>query len=144
MRYITDSIDVRADDSVFDDVIEFIVERAARAGLSNEEQKQMRLAAEELFGNIIDHAYEDTGDVTVSAGQDDAGTDFVMSFCDHGVPFDPTAVSAPKAAESIKDLKVGGLGIFLAGELTDEMTYRYDGGNILTAVKYIKRQENRS
>ena len=60
----------------------------------------------------------------------------MITFIDTGVAFNPLEAPEPDISLSADMRKDGGLGIFLARKLVDEMTYeRVDGRNILRMKK---------
>ena len=62
----------------------------------------------------------------------------VITFIDHGVPYDPLAKDDPDVTLSITEREIGGLGIFMVKKSMDDMVYEYQNGqNILTIRKRI-------
>lgn len=139
-RYFgSDSFTAAARNDSLGAVNEFILSRAERFGASKQERNEIRLSVEEIFGNIVDYAYEDAdGVVEIDIDTDDPRGMFSVTFRDAGAPFDPTAVGAPKLTSDTGQRQVGGLGIYLAKQMTDEIVYEYrDGKNVLTMRKRI-------
>lgn len=137
----TDSLCVNAEDKELSAVISFITGKAESAGLSEKRTADLRLCTEEIFGNIIDYAYGDrTGKVTVEVCIDRERNALVIRFTDQGQPFDPFSREAADIPDTVDELSVGGLGIFLTRQLADEMSYEYDNANILTLVMKIKEE----
>lgn len=136
----TDSITVNADNEDLHVVTNFVTEKAKRAGIEPKRTSSLRLAAEEIFGNIIDYAYPDgKGKVIITVRTDRELNTLSMTFKDFGKPFDPTQKAVPDIPGTTKDMKVGGLGIYFTKELTDSISYTYDNANILTlSVNIIK------
>ena len=98
----------------------------------------MYLAAEEVFVNICNYAYDLTGDVEVKIIK---GERIVFGFTDIGKEFDPTA-DVIEIEDYDHDNAVGGLGRFLAFTLADDYSYEYtDGKNILKL--YFKNEVNK-
>ena len=100
---------------------------------------QLNIAIDELFGNIARYAYESgEGPATVRVEVKEQPTCVIITFIDHGVPFDPLAMDAPDTTLSAKDRRIGGLGIFMVKKSMDNITYEYkDGMNILTIHKHL-------
>jgi anti-sigma regulatory factor (Ser/Thr protein kinase) len=98
--------------------------------------RQLTMATEEIFVNIAHYAYPGkTGEVTVRAGR--AGTAFVLQYEDEGEAFDPLQWPSPDTKAEIKDRGVGGLGIYLIRQLTDQAVYaRLEGKNQLTIYSW--------
>ena len=103
---------------------------------------QMRLAVvvEELYVNIASYAYAPgTGDATIRIEAERDPLTIVITLIDSGVPYDPLQKPDPDVTLAAKDRKIGGLGIFMAKKIMDEMKYqRKDGRNILTVRKRLE------
>ncbi|WP_407414697.1 ATP-binding protein [Methanobrevibacter sp.] len=89
------------------------------------------LAVEELFVNIVNYSNADYIIVNV-----DYDGDLTIEFIDNGIEFDPTSHESSKKSGDINEVEVGGLGILLAKDYADEMTYTYENGeNHLKVIK---------
>ena len=98
---------------------------------------QIELAVEEIYGNIANYAYPNGGGKAEIILQKN-NKQFVMTFKDSGVPYDPLAKPDPDTTLSASERKIGGLGIFLVKKNMDDVTYEYkDGYNILTITKNL-------
>ncbi len=100
-------------------------------------QSLLSVAMEEILSNIVHYAYGmGIGSLTVrtEALADACGA--MITFMDTGIAFNPLEAPEPDVSLSAEERKAGGLGIFLARKMVDEMTYeRVDGRNILKIVK---------
>ena len=66
----------------------------------------------------------------------------IITFIDHGKPYDPLAGKDPDVSLGADEREIGGLGVFLVKKTMDEITYEYkDGHNILRIRK--KMQEGK-
>ena len=103
-------------------------------------QMQIDIAVDELFGNIAQYAYDPlTGPATVRVEVDDDPMAVIITFIDHGKPYDPLAVKEPDITLNAEDREVGGLGVFLVKKTMDEITYEYKNGqNILKIRKNMQ------
>ncbi|MEI7638991.1 MAG: ATP-binding protein [Syntrophus sp. (in: bacteria)] len=112
-------------------------------GMAAEKIPRVQLAVEEALVNIIRYAYEgQAGDVELRGGIADDQR-FVIEILDSGIPFDVYTLPKPDIHCSIKDRKVGGLGVFLIQRMVDELLYRREGDkNVLTM--FICRNNGRS
>lgn len=62
----------------------------------------------------------------------------VITFIDHGIPYDPLRKNDPDITLTSEEREIGGLGIFMVKKTMDEITYEYrDGQNILRIRKNI-------
>ena len=104
--------------------------------ISDEIKAQLLLIAEELFVNICSYAYGGKeGDITVAFETD--AENVTLTFTDSGKPFDPTA-NVVDINDYDHENSIGGLGCFLAFELSDVYSYSYlDGKNILKITKRL-------
>lgn len=105
------------------------------AGCPEDARMQLAVAVEEIFVNIANYAYEGKpGSATINIKADAHKAS--VSFADSGFPYDPLKKEDPNIEQAAEDRPIGGLGIFLVKEMSDEVTYeRRDDMNILTIVK---------
>ena len=102
-------------------------------------QMAICVAIEEVFVNIAHYAYpESVGDMTLHIGLDEESRAITFRVTDKGVPFDPLKRPDPDITLSAEEREIGGLGIFIAKNTMDSLTYAYENGeNILTMIKKI-------
>lgn len=113
----------------------FVKSLLCRIGVESKMAKKLQLGVEEAVVNVIDYAYPPgtQGTITLNASYDRRQLRFVIT--DTGVPFDPTLSLLPDITLNAEDRPIGGLGILLMRELTDDISYeRTDGKNILTLI----------
>jgi sigma-B regulation protein RsbU (phosphoserine phosphatase) len=118
-------------------VFDFLKEHLDARGCSARNQAQIKLAAEEIFVNVANYAYNpNVGPVTVRlAVKGDVAT---VTFIDNGVPYDPTAKPDPDVTLPAVERSIGGLGIYMAKNSMDSVSYEYkDGQNVLHMQKRI-------
>ena len=120
-------------------VTDFVNEELEKLDCPMKAQIQIDVAIDELFGNIAHYAYNpNVGPATlrVEVVQDPMAV--VLTFIDHGIPYDPVAKEDPDIKLSAEERKIGGLGIYMVKKSMDEITYEYkDGQNILRIKKNI-------
>lgn len=93
----------------------------------SEHTKQIIVACEEIFANIVNYSGAD--EVAFRCRQ--SGDTWSISFADNGIEFDP--VTADQVDRVFEDLEFGGMGINIARTISRDMVYsRSDGKNILT------------
>ena len=120
-------------------VVRDFVSRLIRASrLAREEENKVILAVDEAVTNIIEHGYRDGPgivevEVRVTTGK------LVVQLRDHAPPFDPTSVPPPDLTRPLELRPLGGMGVYLTRELTDEIRHRSPEGwsNELTLIKRI-------
>ena len=99
------------------------------------------IAAEELFVNVCHYAYPEStsdnpGEVRISFEYSPNPPSLTVQIADDGVPYNPLDKPDAVTPDDIADVPIGGLGILMAKQSVDEMTYERKGGsNILTIVK---------
>ena len=94
-------------------------------------------ALEEVFVNVAKYAYKGEGAVEVSLSNEKDSVRFV--FRDAGKQFNPLDWPDPKITADSDERDIGGLGIYMAKNIMDEVLYEYvDGCNVLTLVKNRK------
>ncbi|MBO4880389.1 MAG: anti-sigma factor antagonist [Firmicutes bacterium] len=120
-------------------VFSFVDEHLETMGFSPKAQMQIDVAVEEIFTNIALYAYAPgSGTAKVRFEKEADPPAAVITFLDRGVPYDPLERSDPDIALSADDREIGGLGIFMAKKLMDDVSYDYkDGQNILTLKKNL-------
>lgn len=95
-------------------------------------------AVDECVTNIIEHGYgQQPGPIEIEIER--VGDTLTIELRDRAPLFDPTGVPVPDLTLPLEQREPGGLGVYLARRLVDEMRYRAlpDGGNELTLIKHI-------
>lgn len=114
---------------------------AAEAELSEQHTYRLRLAAEELFTNVIRHGCGPTGwpaQVLVEGGLTD---EYVwIRFVDTAEPFDPLNAPTSTGIDRLKPDDPLTLGLQLARWAVDEASYVYADGTNQTTIK-VSRAE---
>ena len=102
-------------------------------------QMQIDVAIDELFSNIARYAYDPkTGPATVQVEVQQDPMAVIITFIDHGKPFDPLSGKDPDLTVPLEERKEGGLGVFLVKKVMDDVRYEYkEGRNILRIRKNI-------
>ncbi len=100
----------------------------------------INVAIEEIFVNIVQYGFPNTSDknnITINCFIKNHSI-FYVQFYDKGITFNPLQQNAPDIDSPIEDRSIGGLGIYLARKIMDEINYEYkDGKNQLTLKKNI-------
>ncbi len=103
---------------------------------------RVNLVIEELVLNIMDYGYDDDGaehEIEISLKSDHESV--TIDITDEGRAFDPlNDAPEPDVTTPLEERAVGGLGVYLARTMMDELTYRRENRrNHLTLVK--RREE---
>lgn len=120
-------------------VTDFVNEQLMPHDCSIKIQAQIDIAIDELFGNIAHYAYDpDVGSATVRVELVKEPLTVVITFIDHGVPYNPLKQDEPDTTLLAEERKIGGLGIYMVKKSMDNIYYEYkDGQNILTIKKKL-------
>ncbi|MBE6497724.1 MAG: ATP-binding protein [Methanobrevibacter sp.] len=99
-----------------------------------EENFQVSLIVEEIFVNIVKYSKTDFIKVNVEFKK----PTLTMEFIDNGIEFNPLLKENPQLPENIDEAEIGGLGIMLTKEISDELNYKYvNNENHLKIVKNV-------
>jgi anti-sigma regulatory factor (Ser/Thr protein kinase) len=116
----------------------FIEEFVSQAGLAEELVFSFNLALEEAVSNIILYAYPPDEEHTLSLKARRDGNIVTFILGDTGKEFDPTSVPVADINLGAEEREIGGLGIFLIGQIMDYVEYqRIENKNILTLKKMV-------
>ena len=127
---------VKADRKELERVSAAIKSLAADEDWSSDTLFRVDLVMDELVVNIMDYGYDDSDheiDITFTS-EEDAIT---IEITDEGRSFDPlNDAPEPDLTSPLEERRVGGLGVYLARTMMDELVYRREGNrNHLTLVK---------
>lgn len=119
------------------DVIAFIDKLLEQNGCDEENRLRVQLAVDEIFTNIVNYAYDaEGGKVEIAFSCKDGIAE--ITFADTGMPYDPLQKDDPDLTLSPEEMQIGGLGVFIAKNNMDAISYRYENNrNILTMSKKI-------
>lgn len=121
-------------------VCAFVDARCAELGVQPRIALRLRLVAEELFINAVDHGYGGDCDRDVELTVRSSGADIVLVQEDAGRPFDPFASVKPAMASGDPEARpVGGLGLVLVAGLSSRHAYERDGARNRTTVSLAAR-----
>jgi anti-sigma regulatory factor (Ser/Thr protein kinase) len=134
-----DELDIEAVSENLEEVQTFVDERLDIVDCPPKDKLRIGVAVEEIFVNIANYAYNpDKGRAIVRVEVSGDPVTVTITFMDHGVPYDPLAKEDPDVTLGAEEREVGGLGIFMAKKIMDDVTYTYrDGQNILTLKKTL-------
>jgi len=135
----TEKWTVKAEEENLYPLLDRIEEILTQAGCGSKAGKQIGMAVEEIFINIVSYAYPEgagNAEILVNIFPDKDLAEITL--IDAGVPYDPLAKPDPDPEMSLEERQSGGFGIFMIREAMDEVEYkREDGKNILTIRKRL-------
>ena len=99
---------------------------------------KLDMCAEEIYANITFYAYPQvTG--TIEAELKKSDNNIIFEFKDEGIEYNPLEKPDPDITLPPEERQLGGLGIFMVKEMTDEIQYKRENNkNILTLVFKIQ------
>lgn len=104
-------VTLEAAEENLDEVLRFVEDALENTGCSLEDQRQIAIAVEEVFINIVSYAYKPgRGDATLCLDVSQDPAEVTITFIDHGVPFDPLAKEDPDINLPVKQRKSAALG----------------------------------
>lgn len=117
----------------------------AKYGLSSDLRADLLVVLDEVCSNVFKHAYppDQPGVLRLRLrhlpGNASEPAALEISFTDQGLPFNPLTQAMPNTMLSAVDRPLGGLGIHLIKQLTDNQSYSHSalGGNRLCLVKRL-------
>lgn len=113
------------------EVLDYIEQDMIARNIDEQKRRNMIVAAEEIFTNIAQYAYETSGRVGVKINED--AEFYNVGFGDIGREFNPLEKEEPDLTKSAEEREIGGLGIYLARKMTDKISYIHEGiSNIIT------------
>jgi sigma-B regulation protein RsbU (phosphoserine phosphatase) len=122
-------LDIDARDTNLPKVLDFVCARLRAAGFGERQLNRVALAVEEVFVNIAHYAYGGAvGLATIRVSADGQSGTATIEMCDRGSSFNPLAKPDPDLALSAQERAVGGLGVFMARQIVDEISYRREDG----------------
>jgi serine/threonine-protein kinase RsbW len=106
--------------------------------LTTDDVNGINLLLDEIVINIISHGYDDEREHEILVNLTLENGALAIRVEDDGRPFNPLDVPTPNLDLPIEERPIGGLGIYIARSIADEMEYRREGGrNVLTMKKSV-------
>src|SRR5690625_4002561 len=115
---------------------------ASRMGFSYDDIEDLKVAMSEAVSNVVTHAYNDEGEVTIGFGVYEDRLEVMVA--DSGGSFDLQKIKDDigpynKDNEEIDNLREGGFGLFLIKALMDKVEINNKYGVIVLMTKYLER-----
>lgn len=119
------------------DVLSAVEELISEYDISFEFNFQIEVIIEEIFINIVKHAYNNgEGIIKINYEVLEDPLRFHIVFIDDGDMFNPLEFEIPNLSDDIEEREIGRLGIYIVKEYADEMIYDYvNNQNVLSIVK---------
>ena len=134
MKRLSQSFQARL--HVFEQIRRLIDEFASLASLVREDRHKLTLIVEELFTNTVTHGHNGDSDASVTITLEGNKGDVELIYEDAAPPFNPLVAGQRTDIDStIKERRVGGLGIFITIGLTQEVDYSYVEGHNRIRIK---------
>ena len=114
-----------------------LVEQFGEAhSLAADDVSGINLLLDEIVINIISHGYDDEREHQILVTLALENGVLAIRVEDDGRPFNPLDVPEPNLDLPIEERPIGGLGVYIARSIADQMDYRRDAGrNVLTMRK---------
>ena len=107
--------------------------------LSKETTGDLRLALEEIVGNIISHGYDNNSVHQINVYIRYTDEKITIEVKDNAKPFNPLSIPGPDIEKPFNEREIGGLGLYIVCNLMDELEYKSkEGENILIMKKHRK------
>ena len=114
-------------------------------GLGPEDVYSVKLAVDEAFTNIVEHAYGGECDEEIECTCQITEEGLVISLRDCGYPFDPNKVPDPDLEAELQDREVGGLGLYFIRQLMDKVEFQFinepENKRRCNKLRMVKRKE---
>ena len=130
---------ITADIQNWNKIYEFITNYFKKSNLSKKNRFEIIVSSEEIFSNILHHSRTAVNDeIVVSVDFEPIAKMASVVFKYGGIEFNPLKISLPDVSVSLSKRKMGGLGLLIVKNFTDDILYTYsDGRNILKISKKI-------
>jgi anti-sigma regulatory factor (Ser/Thr protein kinase) len=116
------------------------IESCTRRDVSSDVAFAVALCLEEAVVNIITHnGKTDRIEIAVELARERGAV--TACVVDNGRAFDPTRVAPPAPAASLKEAKVGDLGIHLIRSFASEMRYQRDGDRNRLMLRFVESSD---
>jgi sigma-B regulation protein RsbU (phosphoserine phosphatase) len=87
------------------------------------DQNAIELALEEIFINIINHAFSDSDEHTIEFTIIKSGQTVHITVMDDGIPFDPSDVKEPIRSQTLAEMTPGGWGLTIVKKYMHDIKY---------------------
>jgi anti-sigma regulatory factor (Ser/Thr protein kinase) len=120
-----ESLEIPAEISCLGQALGFVRECARAHGFSKDLIVKIEVVLEEVLVNICLYAYDrEPGKIQINCKSETSSYGMRIEIIDYGIPFDPLEDALPPDRTlDISKRHVGGLGILMVRQMTDEVEY---------------------
>jgi serine/threonine-protein kinase RsbW len=117
---------------LMDVIVEYLVTRVEKIGVTSEEESNLRVALSEAFVNAVKHGNKYDPGKAIHVSADISAREARFTIEDEGEGFDASQIPDPRDSANL--FKPSGRGVLIIQHLMDEVSYS-ERGNRLTMVK---------
>jgi serine/threonine-protein kinase RsbW len=118
----------------------FLDELALQAGLATKACADLHVALEEHLTNVINHGYSPGQSGQIAVRLSSSPEALRVEIEDDASPFNPLLAPSVNVNQPLEERPIGGLGIHMIRQLTDELHYEFRSGhNVLVMVKLVPK-----
>jgi len=127
-----------------DQVVSFVAQCAKAHGFSEDRTLSVELVVEEVFVNVCMYAYEnDIGHVEITCKSENTPGRLTIEILDSGKPFNPlSSVPLHNQNDDINRRRIGGLGILMIIQITDEVSYERIGESNRLTLNFDRSRQS--
>lgn len=108
----------------------------------------LNVCLDELITNVVSYGYQDLPEGQGTESKEirivvtELDDELIVEMEDHGIPYNPFAESpVPDIDASVEDRRIGGLGVYIVKQLTDEASW--ERRSDVNYIRLVKRGLNR-
>jgi anti-sigma regulatory factor (Ser/Thr protein kinase) len=136
---VTQTLRLNAELKDLQTIRQFVEDTARALGASDSAIDDLVLAIDETAANALEHGYSEApGPLEIAVWR--SGDNITVQLRDQAPPFDPTGHPAPDLTLPLDERPIGGVGIHLARQVVDTLSYRRteQGFNEITLTKAVE------
>ncbi|MBQ0064657.1 MAG: ATP-binding protein, partial [Firmicutes bacterium] len=107
-----------------------------KAEIGLREMHKINISVDEMYSNVIEYSQASWARVSCEINEED----IIVHIEDNGIPYNPLDFKAPDVSKPLEEREIGGLGIFMARKLLDDLLYEYENSlNHVTMILHRKK-----
>jgi len=130
-----------ADIASLSPIFDFIETIGKKTGFSSHKIARIHVAVEEVVVNIIKHAFKDSTGEFIRIETQDTPQSILFRIIDSAPAFNPLSVPAPHMNTDLTCRQVGGLGLLLVREFSDQVAYTRQGKENILELTVLKHPQ---